>query len=600
MHSGFTQDLLPKAMEVHFDSTKLTRLGFERVLNTFVWNGAIRYAAQLGDSRISLKQQARSRLIRSEQQSIQDEYQDTIDVRTLISGNWNLQAVTSSNILKDNRALDLGGLAQHQILGGLAYENVNGVSVTGMGGVEFAAQEKERDRGIAYLVNANVPNIPLDEIQGSLNSSWARSFLGRREPEQRNLDVRLRRNFSEGTEDLLEVKYEKQRREFYVAADPAMQTQYGISSNVFTRNEEVVDVSNNLRYRVGEQTSLSMNAGLTNRKVDRSLRYQGAAAGISDPQIQVSQLRGELSITSVFDEWGSTTFGIQHTEREESHSTHFLDNVSQRTALTGLLNVLLGEQDRMRIRGSANILRYDTPDLLNVDDRDELLVTVGLEETHVLNKYVVLNLESDITLNHLVYLHNTQSANNNWNRVLRFSPGVVYTPSDRIRSSNVAEVMANYTVYDFEEQVAFVRSFSFRQASWFDTTVVRLSPHLQFMFSGGARVYERGILRWREFTERPEKYFVDQSYWPQLFFSGALGVRVGIGFRYFSQDRYAYQGSTRVRDLTLETSGPTAQLAWVGQGGEEVVFDGWSETQKVNGQTLASVPNLTVRVSFGL
>ncbi|MEK6566925.1 MAG: hypothetical protein AABZ41_09500, partial [Bacteroidota bacterium] len=131
IHSGFTQDLPPKAMEAHFDSTKLTRLSFERVLNTFVWNGAMRYAAQLGDSRISLKQQARSRLIRSERQSIQDEYQDTIDIRTLISGNWNLQAITSSYILKDNRALDLGGLAQHQILGGLTYENLNGVSITG-------------------------------------------------------------------------------------------------------------------------------------------------------------------------------------------------------------------------------------------------------------------------------------------------------------------------------------------------------------------------------------------------------------------------------------------------------------------------------------
>jgi hypothetical protein len=120
------------------------------------------------------------------------------------------------------------------------------------------------------------------------------------------------------------------------------------------------------------------------------------------------------------------------------------------------------------------------------------------------------------------------------------------------------------------------------------------------MFSGGIRVYERGILRWREFTERPEKYFVDQSYWPQLFFSGALGVRVGIGFRYFSQDRYAFQGSIRVRDLSLETSGPTAQLAWTGRRGEEVVFDGWSETQKINGLTVSSVPNLAVRVSFGL
>jgi hypothetical protein len=58
-----------------------------------------------------------------------------------------------------------------------------------------------------------------------------------------------------------------------------------------------------------------------------------------------------------------------------------------------------------------------------------------------------------------------QSANNNWNQVIRRSPAVTFAPNERFRTVNQAVVLGNYAGYDFEDQAAYTKSFSFRQTA---------------------------------------------------------------------------------------------------------------------------------------
>jgi hypothetical protein len=225
---------------------------------------------------------------------------------------------------------------------------------------------------------------------------------------------------------------------------------------------------------------------------------------------------------------------------------------------------------------------------------------VGFQEIHQFNNHLSLRLAADVTLSHLVYLKSVQSANNNWNRVIRLSPIVVYTPVDGFRTVNQAEVLGNYTVYDFEDQGALTRSFSFRQASWLDSTSVRMTQLLSATFVGEIRVYERGILMWRDFKERPQNFFVERTYWPRLRYVPTPGLSLELGYRYFSQDRYKYQNATRILDHQLESSGPTVALDWAGTGFQRVVFEGWSETQQQDGQVIRTIPNLSLKVYFSL
>ena len=279
-------------------------------------------------------------------------------------------------------------------------------------------------------------------------------------------------------------------------------------------------------------------------------------------------------------------------------SARRLENTAQRTALTSALNIDVSQDDKIRLVSSAGILRYDTPDIFNTDDRDELLLTNGAEYVHRFSPRFQMVLNADLTLFHLVYLDRNQSANNNWNRVIRFSPSVEYMPAPSFRTVLRTEVLANYTISDYEQQVSSIRSFSFRQVLWSDSTMVRLSERIHCNFSGSLRIFERGTLRWQEFKEKPEEYVMEKTMWPEIVWSSEIGLKIGIGFRYFGQDRYQYQNGQRLFSQGIEAMGPTASLVWLGLGGERVTIEGWREEQKNNGATAAIYSNLSIQVGF--
>jgi predicted RNA-binding protein with PUA-like domain len=275
-----------------------------------------------------------------------------------------------------------------------------------------------------------------------------------------------------------------------------------------------------------------------------------------------------------------------------------LEYTSQRTSAWGSIFSELSNADRLKIDGSASILRYDTPDSLNVDDRDELLLALSVEETHNFSQYLSVGIEANVTLSHLVYLDRLQSANNNWNRVLSLSPRISLRPVRWFVSENIGEVVANYTVYDFEEQVASVKSFSFRQVSWSDSTTIALNHRIDFSFSGTLRAYERGILKWKEFKEKPLDYFVEKSLWPRFLYRTIQDVALSVGYRYFSRDQYSYDGTSRTLTHSIVTAGPTVGVEWHGVGGTSVLLSGWRESSAVDSGQSTLVSNLSVSVSL--
>jgi len=603
------------------DSLRASSLSFGRVLNTYTWNGSIFLDRGFNGVDVMFRQLLRSRLIRTDIPSNQDEYDDSLLVSMDLTEQWKAYVQQVSSIVSDNRAIDLTKLGQHQFLAGARFTPSSRISVGAMGGYEIDAQQDELDRGFSYQANAEADGISLEEFRGSFRGHWAQSLLTRRRPEAASVDVSLLRDFgSDGINQIL-FSYDHLRREFYTAADPDVQRVYQTANNIFRRDESSYMFSDQLEYHPSERMQLFFRGGLVNRIIDRGLNYKvvtGSSNPLLDTRIQETQLYGEIGTTYQPAYWLNVVVNLSYREREERHmvtdaegvpasvferqerSERRLENIATRTGLSSQILSRLSESDQLNFAGSASILRYDTPDSTNVDERDELLVTLGLEEVHRFNSSLTLSLAADVSLSHLVYLKSVQSANNNWNRVIRFSPTVIYAPSSSIRTVNQAEVLGNYTVYDFEDQGALTRSFSFRQASWLDSTSVKLSQLLIAAFVGEIRIYERGILTWSGFKERPQDYFVERTYWPRLTYVAAKGLLLGVGFRHFGQDRYKYQSGTRTLDHQLESSGPTVTLEWLGTGFQRVVLEGWNETQRQDGQVIRTIPNLFLRLNYSL
>ncbi len=518
----------------------MSSLGFERFLNTYIWNGGLQFrkSGLLWD--FDIDQRVRSRYIKTNEVSIQDEYAGSIMARLHLSERWGFQIQNSSDVVSDSRAIDLGRTSQHQVLGGLHYGDDTSISATASGGYEFDSQEDEKDHGFTYMTDFSARRVKIEEFLASFRGSWNQSLLGRRSPNSGGISVSLYRDFGNGVDDSLAFQYAVQRREFYTSLNAIDQAALGVQHDIFRRDANTFEASNRLRYDVSQSLSLLITGGLSNQLIDRGYalkNYGDAVSLILDTRIQEFQLFGDLRMRWMALQWLALDGTFSTSEREEKHivkedplasiadltaqqaTASRLENAAQRTVCTIGIIANVTQNDLLRCTSLASILHYDTPDSMNIDDRDELLLTYGIEEIHQFSSSLIATIGADLTLSHLVYLDRLQSANNNWNRVLRLSSRVDYEPSPRFRSSVRAEVLANYTVSDYEMQVASVKSYSFRQAYWSDSTIVQLSARIQFKLTGSLRIFERGVLHWSEFKEQPEDYYVETAAWPELFWT---------------------------------------------------------------------------------
>ena len=366
------------------DSINLSSLSFDRVLNTYLWTGDFKKEILEQMWNVDIQQRIRSRLIETDETAIQDEYQGLIDLRARLNEDLNFEIKNSSNVLADNRAVDLGRTAQHQFLTGGEYLPAGNIRGEALGGLELNTQEDENDKGFAYTVGLNARQIQLEEFNTSLQSSWNQSFLGRRSPRTGDFGLTLLRDFGSGINDSLTVNYSTQRRQFYTSLDPSSQQTLGVSHNIFQRDASVLEVSNQTKYNLDRSFSLFVSFGISNQLIDRGYRYKDylhPATLILDSRIQEMQFFGIISMQWLPLSWLRGDIRLAYTEKEERHSVmddinvsdavidtqrasaSRLENTAQRTTLTAAINVDVSQYDNIHLVSSASILRYDTPDI---------------------------------------------------------------------------------------------------------------------------------------------------------------------------------------------------------------------------------------------
>ena len=178
------------------------------------------------------------------------------------------------------------------------------------------------------------------------------------------------------------------------------------------------------------------------------------------------------------------------------------DYTSNRLALSSYGKYQLSKSDTIQLKGSVSLFRYDTPEN-NMDDRDELRINLHLMEVHHFSPKLRLIFNGSANLYHLVYIFGERSANNNWMRIFKLYPQIVYKPNNRLTISQNVEVLANYVDYDFETGISStdIRSYVFRRfaVSWYLKADVtnRSKILLNYKFE----VEENGKLNWDQWTE---------------------------------------------------------------------------------------------------
>jgi hypothetical protein len=424
------------------------------------------------------------------------------------------------------------------------------------------------------------------------------------------LRLSLQKQLTPETIDSMTATVTGTRREFYALAN----------QDIESRGERVVAFSNLLAYDIAEPLRTIVFLSIADRALDKDVNTWGSLVPkVQDYSTTIDEFRldtyaeadyrdesgvsawlrlayGERSEAHAVQKTAATAAGAALTERERQEEMK--NNTSRRTILSGGGDFALTSSDRLQISATSAILRYDTPSKENVEDRDELLVALSIGTIHRLTHTLDLSILLEGTLNHTVYLFKERSANNSINRILRFSPRTTYRPVRWLTTVNGAEVLANYTVYDFEARLTSVKSYSYRQFGWLDSTVVDLTHRLSLDFVAYWRTYVRGELRWKEFLERPENAALEQTYAVQLRVRPVEGMTTAVGFRYFGQSRYSYSSGDRVLDGFLSSAGPTCMIRWDAGPHSRIQCVGWGEQRHLADGRRQSFPNVSLSLTW--
>lgn len=516
-------------------------------------------------------------------------YRDFDNVKLTAGYNLNEKLNISANyfgqFFSDDRTFQLKGSSSSMGYISTRYEDlINGAQLYNIvnAGYKAESQYDELNKGPSVSGEFSIYNLNISDflVDGQLKLGYEtidprkKSLIYSRIYFDKPFDNNLARNEFDGT-------YSRIRKDFYFPADNNTISQFGVKNNIEKRIENIFKFFNRFDYTISKSMYVVFNINPDYRRITKENTYIPVAVnlqpGIYDTDIQELSFAGDIALNFQFPKF-DYQFKAYYRERDEKHfllnknriSQNFVsiiennesakNNHSSIFKLNSNLYYNINLMNRVELSGSASILKYDTQSEINYDDRDELGYMVYIAHRFNNLRNLILVTSVDLNLYHTVYIFSQKSSNNNWNRVIRFTSKSYFEPSENFRNIGTFSVLANYTVYDFQDIISTVKSYSFRQLNLKDSLIIKFTKHLGTDVFGEIKFYERGELNWNAFTQRPVNYFEDKIINSELNYFFNKFITLSGGYRWFEQRRYNYVNGERQFDNYVRTMGPFFKL----------------------------------------
>jgi len=288
----------------------------------------------------------------------------------------------------------------------------------------------------------------------------------------------------------------------------------------------------------------------------KSVDYQGGSLS----QTRETDFTNRFAITGRRGPWnGNLAYGFNVEDRDYAGNLI----LGRRATLNANMGWGSSDEDSVRVGYSTQKLTFDSPDTLENSDRDRLVHRINALVIVPVGEDVRLMMSGLVSLDHLVYLKSERSGDNRWNRVFRLTPAVEWRcPRHGWRNMAAFEILANYTIYDFDDiSTGEMRSNVLRRWSATDTLRVPWTTEWTSELSVRYDIEDRGRMLWEEFTQE----LSDETH--ALYLAGAVEksiwtrVAFAVGYRFQRRivDQYeaATDGSTILnRARTYEVYGP--------------------------------------------
>ncbi len=601
-------------------SNKNFSIGFNKQLHTYNFNSFLIYNYETSNLFVGLNENFNSTISKTITKNIRDEQFFSIIGEYKLFPSLIVGTLINNTFYSDDRKISINKASN---LNGAVYTKISphpNITLIPYGGYSYNQQIGENDNGYIYGAEAFATNISLKDFDIFSTLKFQNEDISPRKNTMRLVNLNVSNKIEQTITNIASAYYLQQRKDFYFETDSLTSLRFDIKNNLQSRTESNYFIQDHIVYSSG---SLGLNFDILGRiswrNIDRETRYvipETVTASSFDSRIEEFKIDFS-SETEYRHENFNANIKFSISEREEKHFAKKIDganqivyqerinlesqrnNTSQQFNLAVSGNIKLSENNDLLVSLLHRKLIYDTPSEDNYDDRDELLTIFRAMYLKRFSPFFNMFLNLEGSINHIVYIFAERSSNNNTRRILKLSSGGSYLGS-RFSTNTSVEVSANYTVFDFQELSANLKSYSFRQFALRDSSGYALNRNISLVLLGYLKLSEQGDFKWDNFSSRPVRFLRETYVEPMIYYT-LQEIKLGIGLRHFSLSTFGYNQNNQKALLSDYTSlGPLTEITISMNNSLDLRIYGWYEFISTEDNSKRELANLNLRLNWRL
>ena len=564
--------------KIHLGGQDSIRTNYIQGLNTELWEWGFDYGRSLSPVYIfdiGGTLSSSRLLVAPNQDKWKDKHLFNMELQRFFNPNFSARLLIDSFFLSDKQSGYLDTLQNdiqtHSVGLGAAYKKKE-LFIPCSISLKEDRRMGQTDRGVNTKISLDYRNFKLGSYNNGLSADYEKDHLDQRNNTTLTVSCLFNRQFYENTSDTLKANVYRQRRDYYIS----------MSGDIESRTESGQHIENRLSYYIGSGISCYFYGRLLNRS-QRYSQITGTEKGLKRTRtdFQAEGMARLMWHTSL----SRSALDFRYASEDQKYETGeaFLssqnygaftliapDNQGIYTNLNINTQWRVSHTDSLGFYAGIQRYRYDTPDPENFDDRDELRYRFRIQEIHTFSSELRLRTRLNLNLLHFVYIFGERSADNNWTRILRFNPSVIWTPSNKVRMTQTTEVLINTVDFDYEALDPAVKSYLYRKFSIEDSLWIQLLPktsvHLYYEFE----LDENGKFLWKDWLEQKLIDRKNQSFSIYLNYSPSRSLKLVSGYTLYFRQGYRYAigvNSKQQKEMTIDfrSSGPTLRLEYLGK-----------------------------------
>ncbi len=494
----------------------------------------------------------------------------------LKSPKFNFGGGIKSSILSDERITESNVNNNYFVYSTANYNVTPDIGFKLNAGMKRENQIGEISQGFSGEFKSDIPYLNIENYIARSNVSLSYDALDKKKNYQNDLYAELYKKFNDGSSNTGLVKYYSLRRDFFVKATTSIAQQNGIENNIESRIENAVQIEDSFNYLLSKNGNIKLGGLYLTKTINREFKYDAnplnvLIENVYDTKISESKLEFLSGLQYNFYKFGLNA-ELNYAERSENHDVtnpalytqsqltelekveKNKDNNSKKTYLNYEFYYAASKVHQLEFNGYVSILHYDTDSKTNFDDRDEQNQIYSISHKYDNRNDFRVTTTFDVNISKLQYIFAERSANNYTNKIYKLSSESEYKILPNLITKNTFQVLANYTVYDFEDIISQIKSFSYRQLNLKDSTLYEMNKRISFEVYGEAKIYEQGEFNNNAFSINPIFYNVDKSGFFQVNYRINSLVKLSGKASYFEQQIYNYQDGDQRLKSTFKTS----------------------------------------------